>query len=184
MVRDYNDFLVKFNVEYETIHNLYEEVGKSNPHFPVALDLVPQEGVELTDVVRSDNEELEKVVLTLSYLVGEMDFLKLEAASFYYPLMYYGEGVDAKEFQGGESHACVGRSIKTLQKLLSLVDHVYKVFHNVVTQLSKLYCPPELGPKYLDIGSSHLKIVYERMGSILVSQYNTYQHFQLANYLF
>lgn len=168
-MRDYNDFLMKFNSDYESIHNLYDEVAKDNFQFPVALDLVPREDVELIDIIKTDNEELGKVVLALSYLVSEIDYLKFEAATFYYPLLYYGEGVDAKDFQAGECHACVGRSIETLQKLLNFVNYTYKVFDNLVTQLSKLYCPLENGPKYLDIGSSHLKIVYERMGSILVT---------------
>lgn len=168
MVRDYNDFLMKFNAQYETVNTLYEQVVKSDPHFPITLDLVPREDVQLTDIIKTDNEELGKVVLALSYLVGEIDYLRAEATSFYYPLMYYGEGVDAKEFQNGESHACVGRSIKTLQKLLDFVSYTYRVFQNIVSQLSKLYCHQDDGPKYFDIGSSHLKIVYERMGTILV----------------
>jgi hypothetical protein len=38
----------------------------------------------------------------------------------------------------------------------------------MVGQLSRLYCSADAGPKYFEIGETHFKIIFERMGSVLV----------------
>lgn len=77
--------------------------------------------------------------------------------------------MEEKSFQQGESHACAGRMIETLQKLLNYVSYVYQVVKNAVAQLSKLYTGPDAGPRYFDVGDAHFKIIFERIGSVLVS---------------
>ena len=134
----------------------------------VVIDVVPTEDINLPDLIQTDHEELRKVMLTLSYLVEEMDNLIRELSSFYYPLLYYGEGIDDKLIQQGEAHVCAGRMVYPLQQLLNLINHSYRVIKNVIAQLSKLYCTSDSGPKYFDVGESHFKIIFERLSSLLV----------------
>ena len=98
-----------------------------------------------------------------------MDFLIKEGSTFYPPLQYYGEGVDNKDFQNGECHTCAAKMIPFLQKLLNYVTHCYKVVENVLCQLTRLYCHPENGPKFLEIWEAHLKIIFERLGELLAN---------------
>lgn len=159
--------MVKCGSDLEAVCQIHENLSKENVSQTVSLDLVPSEDISLVDLVHSDHEELRKVVLALGHLVSEMDFLE-EGKSFYYPLLYYGEGVDEKALQAGEGHACAGRMVETLQKLLSYVNYCYKVIKNMVGQLSRLYCSSDAGPKYFEIGETHFKIIFERMGCVLV----------------
>ena len=168
VAREYSDFMVKCGSDLDAMCQVHENLGKENVSQTVCLDLIPREDISLVDLVHSDHEELRKVVLALSHLVSEMDFLVEEGRSNYYPLLYYGEGVDEKALQAGEGHACAGRMVETLQKLLSYVNYSYKVIKNMVGQLSRLYCSADAGPKYFEIGETHFKIIFERMGSVLV----------------
>ncbi len=168
VAREYSDFMVKCTSELETVCQAHESLEKENSNQTIWLDSVPREDLTLVDLIQSDHEELRKVVLTLGHLVGEMDFLVEEGRSFYHPLLYYGEGVDEKAVQQGDSHTCAGRMIDTLQKLLNYVNYCYKVVRNTVCQLSKLYISPNAGPKYFEVGETHFKIIFERMGSVLV----------------
>lgn len=169
--REYNDFMVKCGTELEAMCLIHESLNKDSPTQTIWVDFVPREELSLLELVSSDHEELRKVVLTMGHLVSEMDFLVQEGRSFYHPLLYYGEGVDEKSLQQGESHACAGRMIETLQKLLNYVNFSYKVIRNTIGQLSKLYCNPDAGPKYFEIGETHFKIIFERIGSVLVISY-------------
>lgn len=188
VAREYSEFMVKCGSDLEAVCQIHENLSKENVSQTVSLDLVPCEDISLVDLVHSDHEELRKVVLALGHLVSEMDFLVEEGRldsfhsvhvlfmfisfsyrrSFYYPLLYYGEGVDEKALQAGEGHACAGRMVETLQKLLSYVNYCYKVIKNMVGQLSRLYCSSDAGPKYFEIGETHFKIIFERMGCVLV----------------
>lgn len=189
--------MVKCGTELEALSQLHESLGNENANQIICLDSVPTEDLSLVNLVRSDHEELRKVVLALGHLVSEvcvffvimrwspsilfancllhnflfymqMDFLVEEGRSFYYPFLYYGEGVDEKTLQAGESHVCAGRMVETLQKLLNFVNYCYKVIKNVVGQLSRLYCSSYVGPKYFEVGDTHFKIIFERMGCVLV----------------
>lgn len=195
VTREFSDFMVKCGSDFEAMSQLHKNLNKENASQVICLDSVPREDISLVNLVRSDHEEFRKVVLALGHLVSEvcvwlhvchtcssihfhinfffffrmqMDFLFEEGRSFYYPLLYYGEGVDEKALQAGESHVCAGRMVETLQKLLNFVNFCYKVIKNVVGQLSRLYCSSDVGPKYFDIGETHLKIIFERIGSVLV----------------
>lgn len=160
--------MVKCVSELEAFNQVYQCLDRERLTQPLSLNPVPQEDLELVDLISSPCEELRKVVLALGHLIGEMDFLVVDGRTFYYPLLYYGEGVDEKALEHGESHACAGRMIETLQKLLNYVNYCYKVIKNTVNQLSKLYCTPDAGPKYFEVGETHFKIIFERIGSVLV----------------
>lgn len=161
--------MIKCGTDLETLNQLHDSLTRDSLQCVVVVDSVPREDVTLVDLVSSDHEELRKVVLTVGHLVNEMDFLIQEGRSFYHCLLYYGEGVDEKALQQGESHTCAGRMVETLQKLLNFVNYSYKVIRNTVGQLSKLYCSPDTGPKYFEIGETHFKILFERIGSVLVN---------------
>ncbi|KAI9557930.1 hypothetical protein GHT06_014682 [Daphnia sinensis] len=167
VTREFSDFMVKCGSELEALSQLHESLSNESANQVICLDSVPTEDLSLVNLVRSDHEELRKVVLALGHLVSEMDFLIGEGRSFYYPILYYGEGVDEKTLQAGESHVCAGRMVETLQKLLNFVNHCYKVIKNVVGQLSRLYCSSNAGPKYFEVGDTHFKIIFERMGCVL-----------------
>ena len=168
VAREYSDFMIKYGSELEAICLAHESLKKENSDQTIWLDSVPREDITLVELIQSDHEELRKVVLTLGHLVSEMDFLVEEGKSFFHPILYYGEGVDEVALQQGESHTCAGRMIETLQNLLNYVNYCYKVIRNTVGQLSKLYCSPDAGPKYFEVGETHFKILFERMGSVLV----------------
>lgn len=172
VIREFNDFLTKCGSNLEAVDKTFQNLrgSWSGQHLPIiSIKTVPYEDATLPELIQSDFEELRKVILTLAHLVEEMDFLVKEFNKFYYPLLYYGEAVDEQLLQQGDSHICAGRIFDVLQQLLSFVNHCYKVVKNVVAQLSKLYCSPDSGPRYFDVGESHFKIIFERLSNMLVS---------------
>ena len=175
VIHEFNDFLTKCCSDLESVDRIYQSVaadaGGSSLHLqnPVVVDPVARENLSLADLIISNHEELRKTMLTLGFLVEEMDLLTEELGSFYHPLLYYGEGLDDVLLQRGEAHTCAGRMLEPLHKLLDCVTHSYKVVKNVLTQLSRLHCSPNSGPKYFDVGECHFKIVFERLGNVLVT---------------
>lgn len=175
VIREFNDFLTKCGSDLESIDKVYQSVAVPSrgntiihPHNTVSVDAVAREDLSLTDLIVSRHEELRKTMLVLGFLVEEMDNAVEELSFFYQPLLYYGEGLDDGLLQRGEAHACVGRILEPLHKMLDSVNHSYKVVRNVLAQLSRLYCGPDSGPKYFDVGECHFKIIFERLGNLLV----------------
>ena len=166
VVRQYIDFLTKFGSDLDGVDHSYQSMSKDKPFHLLGLDAIPHEEVELVDLINSDNEALRKVILALSHLIQEIDFLNKEGKSFYHSLLYYGEGVEDSQMQQGECHTCAGKMVPMLQKLLHYVIHCYNVISNTVQQLSQLYCA-ENSPKYLEVGETHFKIIFERLGNLL-----------------
>ena len=91
VLREYNDFLTKCSSNLETVCRNYDQVSRgSSLEFPIAVDVVPSEQMNLADLIASDHEALRKVVLALAHLVLEMDFIIAEGHSFYNMLLFYG----------------------------------------------------------------------------------------------
>ena len=92
VLREYTDFLTKCSSNLETVSRTFDQVTRGSAlEFPIAIDVVPSETIDLSDLVSSDHEELRKIVLALAHLVLEMEFVVKEGSSFYNTLLYYGK---------------------------------------------------------------------------------------------
>lgn len=72
VTREFSDFMVKCGTELEALSQLHESLGNENANQIICLDSVPTEDLSLVNLVRSDHEELRKVVLALGHLVSEV----------------------------------------------------------------------------------------------------------------
>ena len=169
VLREYNKFHIEHGVQLETVNQIYKNISKRTLSHQISLEAVPFEDISLADLIQTNNDALRNVVLTFIHLIEEMDFLIKEGQSFYSPLQYYGEGINNRDFQNGECHTCAAKMIPFLQKLLNYIAHCYKVVENIFCQLTRLYCHPENGPKFLEIWEAHLKIIFERLGELLAN---------------
>jgi len=144
VTRQYVDFLTRLSCNLDACNEHYEHVTKNISPDPISLNVVPYEEVSLTELVVSDDEALRKVMLTLGHLVCEMEDLVDEGKSFYYPLLYYAEGLSDGQLERGECHACISKMIPVLEDLLQYVEFCYSLISNTVSQLGRLY--PDSGP--------------------------------------
>lgn len=167
VTRQYVDFLTRLSCNLDACNEHYEHVTKDISPDPISLNVVPYEEVSLTELVVSDDEMLRKVMLTLGHLVCEMEDLVDEGRSFYYPLLYYAEGLSDGQLERGECHACISKMIPVLEDLLQYVEFCYSLISNTVSQLGILY--PDIGPALLELNETHFKIVFERLGELLAT---------------
>nr|CAB3267668.1 WASH complex subunit 7 [Phallusia mammillata] len=135
---------------------------------PVILKTSPEERISLPNLIRTDNQILNKVLITLSSLCMEVNTLAEEAwKDFYDPLMFYGEGVneDEEEQVGGDSQVQIGRMLPLFQRLTCFLQRCREVLKNTVQQLAALH--NKTMPKVIDATHVHFTVVYEHIGKLL-----------------
>jgi hypothetical protein len=117
--------------------------------FPIKFNHIPVQKDPIQDLLTiSENELLRKVLMTLSYLCGEMNYLqrvvrvfifhKTKAKEKFYPVLnIFGETV--KEIEDGEPQLMFSRSLPTFMSLWNFCERCNIVVKNVVQQLASLY---------------------------------------------
>lgn len=102
---------------------------------------MPYEQTSLLELIHTDNKVFNKVMTVLSALCCEIDRLRHEAETRFYPaLLFYGEGIRGDSDSDGDAQLLMGRMISTLQDLYCFVTRCYDVTTNTVQQLSALHC--------------------------------------------
>ena len=107
---------------------------------PLCFDMSAVECLDFSDLLHSDNPNLDKVVSIFSYLQLEAHRLKATAAEkFYGPLSLFGEGLEDQEVVDGLEPLYFGRMLPFFEDLWFFIAHVSEVTQNVVRQLASLF---------------------------------------------
>ncbi|KAK3584050.1 hypothetical protein CHS0354_031097 [Potamilus streckersoni] len=138
----------------------------------IALQLAPYEQTTLLQLIKTDNKIFNKIITVLASLCSEMQHLKHEADTKFFPaLLYYGEGEPESGLQDGEAQIQIGRMIPLFQELSCFVIRCNDVVRNVIHQCSCLYSvqvsSSRSGPKLIDVSDVHFQVVFEHLGNLL-----------------
>ena len=132
---------------------------------PISLETSPNECTSLLSLVNTDNKVLNKVIIALSALCLEVEYLKKEAEEdFFDPLLFYGEGIELQKEDGSRQNQ-IGRMLPTLQKLSCFISRSREVLKHMVLQLAALH--NKSMPKVMDVSQVHFTTVFECIGVLL-----------------
>ena len=121
-----------------------EELALSWERFedPVQIHMAPEERVDVNDLIRTDNDLLNRVMVVFAYLCDEVKYLEQTAEdTFYGPLLVFGEAAhdDESDLKMGEEEEQIGRMLHFFQDLSNFVDRINSVVLSIVQQMTSLY---------------------------------------------
>lgn len=170
-LRKFGTFLEEYAEQLEKIEvALDESMGNvwDMALDPISLQYHPHERTTLMNLINTDNKTLNKVILALVAVCGEMDRLVTEAkVKFYDALQFYGEGESTNGHQEGDAHVFIGRLLSLLWELSQFVNRCYMVTRNVINQLASLHHNIKGVPKVIDLPGAHYTPVYEHLAELL-----------------
>ena len=109
---------------------------------PIQVHMSPEERVDVNDLIRTDNDLLNRVMVVFAYLCDEVQYLEQTAEeTFYGPLLVFGEAAhdDESELKMGEEEEQIGRMLHFFQDLSNFVDRINSVVLSIVQQMTSLY---------------------------------------------
>lgn len=109
---------------------------------PIQVHMSPEERVDVNDLIRTDNDLLNRVMVVFAYLCDEVQYLEQTAEeTFYGPLLVFGEAAhdDESELKMGEEEEQIGRMLHFFQDLSNFVDRLNSVVLSIVQQMTSLY---------------------------------------------
>ena len=148
-----------------------EELALSWERFedPVQLHMSPEERVDVNDLIRTDNDLLNRVVVVFAYLCDEVKYLEQTAEdTFYGPLLVFGEAAhdDESELKMGEEEEQIGRMLHFFQDLSNFVDRINSVVLSIVQQMTSLYQARQR--MYISTFKFvHLKPIFSALGHLI-----------------
>lgn len=167
-LRAYSNFVSTYSqqlVDLGTTLTVAENASFDPEFDPILLQTTSSECTSLLNLVNTDNKILNKVVIALSSLCLEVDYLRHQAEDeFYDPLLFYGEGVEITREDGTRQNQ-IGRMLPVLQKLSCFILRCREVLKNMVLQLAALY--NKSMPKVMDVKEIHFLTVFEYIGVLL-----------------
>lgn len=170
--------------EHERLLRDVEEATRPTPfetpelnYCPIRIGLEPTERVFPHDLIRTENQQLAKVLTVFVYLCDEINELKDMAESkLYGPLVSFGQqpcpvsveqdGLEDGALPPGSRERMVGRILPTLQELSNFVDRCYFVAVNLVQQVSALLNPKDALYRSV-FHSCQLKQAFLSLGELL-----------------
>ncbi|KAG3024310.1 hypothetical protein PC121_g24770, partial [Phytophthora cactorum] len=109
---------------------------------PIQLYLHPAERVDVQDLIKTDNEQFNKVLTMFSVLCDEISELKVTVEDNFYPaLIMFGQARHGEEGEGkgGEDEVHIGRMLAFFQDISNFVDRCNAITINMIHQLASLY---------------------------------------------
>ncbi|XP_071809991.1 WASH complex subunit 4-like [Asterias amurensis] len=135
---------------------------------PVSLQFLPYEQTSILELIKTDNKIFNKVMTVFASLCCEMNKLKHEAETKFYPgVMFYGEGEPETGLEEGEAQVQMGRMMPFIQDMSCFVNRCNEVIKGTIHQLASLYNNAKTAPKIIDVTHVHLQTVYEHLGDML-----------------
>jgi hypothetical protein len=112
----------------------------------VALVLQPHEKIDLLDLVRTDNQEFDKIITVLAHVCDEIEQLKMEAQEELYPAVaVFGDSPDSKSeddsvrLRNGRAEKYMGTSLKFFQRVSNFARRINELVRNFVQQLASVW---------------------------------------------
>ncbi|EDV25801.1 uncharacterized protein TRIADDRAFT_24562 [Trichoplax adhaerens] len=169
--RKYNEFLGEYTDHLKAIQEALSHSLSDAWDFtmdPASLHILPYEQASLTQLIKTDNKILNKVMTVLAAVCCEIKRLEYEAKNELYPaLVLYGEGEDEEQQQIHEAYMKMGKMLSVLQHLTNFVGRCGDVLKNVVQQLAMLHQGKKSMNAVMNVHGVHFEPVYEHLGDLL-----------------
>jgi len=136
---------------------------------PISLQAKATEQTTLVDLIKTDNQILNKVMLVFTNNCLEIKLLVEKAKTrFYAPLKMYGSTLGgAATGDDGAAQVEFGKSLPLLAELSNLIRRGYSLVKNIVHQMASLYNSNQ--PLYVtSFKNVHLESVLEHLGDLFV----------------
>jgi hypothetical protein len=137
---DFLDVMKNYVIQHSrTLNKMRENLSESvsmawtEENNCINIDMTPRDPQHVAHMIKTDNQQFNKVTTVLSYLVAEMlEMVETAEKTFYGPLLMFGH--DAKK----NLEPAMGMFIPMLQELCNFVSRAKKVARNTVNQLACL----------------------------------------------
>ena len=113
---------------------------------PIFLHLQPHEKIELLDLVRTDNEQFDKIITVLAHVCDEIEQLKMRAQEELYPaIAVFGDTPDGKDeddsfrLRGGRAEKFMGTSLQFFQRVSNFAERCNELVVNLIQQLGSVW---------------------------------------------
>lgn len=164
-LRKYGKFVEGYVEKLEKIsERMKEDELEIFGHDPVAVKIIGDDPVCITDVINTDNKVLNKVVTVMAALCLEVRERVAEAQEFYNSLLVFGEDLDA-----GSTQALIATSkfLPRLQDLANFVERCQLVVGEFLQQLAAVYTT-STNNQIINAENMHFEDMMQHLGDLLV----------------